>query len=102
LARPEYRQPDRNSLKLKVKRRSKTVNDQPTTRGDTIAEGKRCSGGGIHRIGFLVQLRSPHFVLCGEVSKVPTNVREELDIGQQPKSFSRIAMVLSWGSSSSH
>src|SRR5947207_14432508 len=56
----------------------------------------------IHRIEVLVQVRSARFVLYGESSEVPTDLREDLDIRQQPKSISRIAMILSWPNSILH
>ena len=49
-----------------------------------------------------MQPRSPLSVLCGEASEMPAKVREKFDIRQQPKSFSRLTMVLSWRNSILH
>jgi hypothetical protein len=39
-----------------------------------------------------VQLHSPLLVLCGAPSELSAKVRKNLDMRQEPKSFSRIAV----------
>jgi hypothetical protein len=45
----------------------------------------------VHRRVF-VQLHSPLLVLCGAPSELSAKVRKNLDMRQEPKSFSRIAV----------
>jgi len=49
-----------------------------------------------------VPVHGPLLVLCGAPSELSAKIRENLDIRQEPKSFSRIAMVLSRDNWNSH
>lgn len=49
-----------------------------------------------------LQVHGPLLVLRGAPSELAAKIRENLDIRQQPKSFSRIAMVLNCGNWDSH
>jgi len=53
-------------------------------------------------MAYFVQVRGPLLVLGGAPSELVAKIREDLYIRQQPKSFSRIAMVLNCGSRNSH
>ena len=56
----------------------------------------------IHRVGFLVHVRSPMFVLRRESPEIPAKVRKYFNICQEPESASRIAVILSWRNSILH